>query len=365
MIEPTETRESRSRSTGSRMSWRRSRARVARIPGAVRRHRHTTPVRRLDEARAAKDLEVDLGERLSACRRLRWTGLAVCGADPSGSVWPFIAIVAWTLQSWFGAGTSRLIAVLLLWAQVAGFDLPTRYRSERREAGRQRVISRSARRSGPTFGSYYRRSPTGCCSRPFVERSRLERSGGVSLHVPRQSRRGHRVRRAEATSGGGRGARSGQMKDPHEDRGEGGEAMRLLGSPRREDRGAAAVPLRRSSSSNRSSRSRSWGARRGVLSAVRADVLDFKTYDDITRLLGGPGEHRVSHSTEDRGTRSGARRGRRRKRKQRRREERRAAKAQEEGQMVNETDQLRSLATDCGSPPPRRSSSSSSTTSIG
>lgn len=91
----------------------------------------------------------------------------------------FIALVAWTLQSWLRTGYFTIVAVLLLWGQVAGFYLPTRYAlSDDRVSVRGVVAKREKEWSD--FRSHYVDND-GVLLSPFIGRSRLERFRGLSL----------------------------------------------------------------------------------------------------------------------------------------------------------------------------------------
>jgi len=91
----------------------------------------------------------------------------------------FIAVMAWFIQSLFETTYFTVVAVLLVWGQVAGFFLPTRF-----ELGDDGVYVRGlvSRRKKPwgEFRSYYV-DREGLLLSPFEERSRLERFRGVSL----------------------------------------------------------------------------------------------------------------------------------------------------------------------------------------
>ncbi len=91
----------------------------------------------------------------------------------------FIALVAWTLQSWLKTGYFTIVAVLLLWGQVAGFYLPTRYSlNDERVSVRGLVAKREKEWSD--FRSHFVDSD-GILLSPFIGRSRLERFRGLSL----------------------------------------------------------------------------------------------------------------------------------------------------------------------------------------
>jgi hypothetical protein len=91
----------------------------------------------------------------------------------------FLALVAWTLQSWLHVGYFTVLAVLLLWGQVATFFLPTRY-----TLTDDAVVVRGlvTRREKPwTDFQSYLVDRDGILLSPFAARSRLERFRGLSL----------------------------------------------------------------------------------------------------------------------------------------------------------------------------------------
>lgn len=91
----------------------------------------------------------------------------------------FIALVAWTLQSWLKTGYFTIVAVLLLWGQVAGFYLPTRYALTDDGVKVRGLISKREKSWGD-FRSYFV-DRDGVLLSPFIVRSRLERFRGLSL----------------------------------------------------------------------------------------------------------------------------------------------------------------------------------------
>lgn len=91
----------------------------------------------------------------------------------------FVALVAWTLQTWLHAGFFTVIAVLLVWGQVAGFFLPTRYTLTDDAVTARGLLSRK-QKPWSDFRSYYV-DREGVLLSPFAERSRLERFRGLSL----------------------------------------------------------------------------------------------------------------------------------------------------------------------------------------
>jgi hypothetical protein len=91
----------------------------------------------------------------------------------------FIAIMAWTIQSVFRTTYFTVVAVLLVWGQVAGFFLPTRYELTEERLTVRGLLGRREK-DWRDFRSYYV-DPDGLLLSPFVGRSRLERFRGVSL----------------------------------------------------------------------------------------------------------------------------------------------------------------------------------------
>ena len=91
----------------------------------------------------------------------------------------FIAVMAWTIQSVFRTTYFTVVAVLLVWGQVAGFFLPTRYELTDEKVNVQGLVTRREKKWSE-FRSYYV-DPNGLLLSPCVGRSRLERFRGVSL----------------------------------------------------------------------------------------------------------------------------------------------------------------------------------------
>jgi hypothetical protein len=91
----------------------------------------------------------------------------------------FIAMMAWTIQSLFHTAYFTVVAVLLVWGQVAGFFIPTRYELTDEKVIVRGLVSRREKEWGE-FRSYYV-DRYGLLLSPFVDRSRLERFRGVSL----------------------------------------------------------------------------------------------------------------------------------------------------------------------------------------
>ncbi len=132
----------------------------------------------------------------------------------------FIALVAWTLQSWLHAGYFTIVAVLLLWGQVAGFYLPTRYTiSDDRVAVRGIIAKRE--KEWVDFRSYFV-DRDGVLLSPFIGRSRLERFRGLSLMF--HANREEVVAFVEAKLGAGEDDAVLGDEGSTEDGGEGGEA---------------------------------------------------------------------------------------------------------------------------------------------
>jgi hypothetical protein len=91
----------------------------------------------------------------------------------------FVALMAWTIQSWFRTTYFTVVAVLLVWGQVAGFFLPTRFTLTEGSVSVRGLVSRREK-DWSEFRSYFV-DREGLLLSPFVERSRLERFRGVSL----------------------------------------------------------------------------------------------------------------------------------------------------------------------------------------
>jgi hypothetical protein len=91
----------------------------------------------------------------------------------------FVALMAWTIQSWFRTTYFTVVAVLLVWGQVAGFFLPTRFALTEGGVTVRGLVSRR-QKGWSEFRSYYV-DREGILLSPFTERSRLERFRGVSL----------------------------------------------------------------------------------------------------------------------------------------------------------------------------------------
>jgi len=91
----------------------------------------------------------------------------------------FVVLLGWTIQSLFHTTYFTIVALLLVWGQVAGFFLPTRYELDD-SAVRVRGLVARKEKSWSDFRSYYV-DPSGVLLSPFLERSRLERFRGTSL----------------------------------------------------------------------------------------------------------------------------------------------------------------------------------------
>lgn len=91
----------------------------------------------------------------------------------------FVVLVAWTLQTWLHAGYFTVIAVLLVWGQVASFFLPTYYTLTEDGVAVRGALGRREK-AWTDFRSYFT-DREGVLLSPFEERSRLERFRGLSL----------------------------------------------------------------------------------------------------------------------------------------------------------------------------------------
>jgi hypothetical protein len=91
----------------------------------------------------------------------------------------FVAVMAWFIQNLFKTTYFTIVAVLLVWGQIAGFFLPTRFALSEDGVSVRGLVGR---RSKPwsEFRSWYI-DREGLLLSPFTERSRLERFRGVSL----------------------------------------------------------------------------------------------------------------------------------------------------------------------------------------
>ena len=91
----------------------------------------------------------------------------------------FIALMTWFIQSWLSTTYFTFIAVLLVWGQVAGFFLPTRFAVTGDGVSVRGLVTR--REKGWAEFRSYHADREGLLLSPFLERSRLERFRGVSL----------------------------------------------------------------------------------------------------------------------------------------------------------------------------------------
>ncbi|MBD3367915.1 MAG: hypothetical protein GF405_07070 [Candidatus Eisenbacteria bacterium] len=111
---------------------------------------------------------------------LRWTAWPA-GRSPVRAIIAvaFLGLLGWTIQSLFRTPYFTIVALLLVWGQVAGFFLPTRYLLDD-EGVRVKGVLATTEKSWSEFRSYYV-DRTGLLLSPFLERSRLERFRGTSL----------------------------------------------------------------------------------------------------------------------------------------------------------------------------------------
>lgn len=91
----------------------------------------------------------------------------------------FMVVVGWFLQSWLKTGYFTVVALLLVWGQVAGFFLPTRYELTDETVSVRGLVSRRVKGWGE-FRSYHV-DREGILLSPFVGESRLARFRGMSL----------------------------------------------------------------------------------------------------------------------------------------------------------------------------------------
>ncbi len=111
---------------------------------------------------------------------LSWTAWPMLRSSIRAAIGLFvIALMAWTLQSWLRTGYFTVLAVLLMWSQVAGFYLPTHYTLTDENVRVRGIVSRKEK-GWSEFRSFHR-DREGVLLSPFVLRSRLERFRGVSL----------------------------------------------------------------------------------------------------------------------------------------------------------------------------------------
>ena len=91
----------------------------------------------------------------------------------------FVVLMAWTIQAMFRTTYFTAVAVLLVWGQVAGFFLPTRFSLTDERVSVRGLVSRREKNWSEFRSHYVDRE--GVLLSPFVERSRLDRFRGVSL----------------------------------------------------------------------------------------------------------------------------------------------------------------------------------------
>jgi len=91
----------------------------------------------------------------------------------------FVVIVGWFLQTWLNAGYFTVVAVLLVWGQVAGFFLPTWYTLTDAGVSVRGLVSKR-QKPWSDFRSYCV-DDDGVLLSPFPSPSRLARFRGVSL----------------------------------------------------------------------------------------------------------------------------------------------------------------------------------------
>ena len=91
----------------------------------------------------------------------------------------FVVLMALTIQALFRTTYFTVVAVLLVWGQVAGFFLPTRFLLTDDGVSVRGLVSRREK-GWNEFRSHYV-DGEGLLLSPFIERSRLERFRGVSL----------------------------------------------------------------------------------------------------------------------------------------------------------------------------------------
>jgi len=91
----------------------------------------------------------------------------------------FVVLMAWTMQALFSTTYFTVVAVLLVWGQIAGFFLPTRFSLTGDGVSVRGLVSKREKSWGEFRSHYVDRE--GVLLSPFIERSRLERFRGVSL----------------------------------------------------------------------------------------------------------------------------------------------------------------------------------------
>ena len=91
----------------------------------------------------------------------------------------FLGLIGWSLQSVLGAPYFTALGVLLVWGQIAGFFLPTRYTLTEGSVAVAGLVGRKEK-AWSEFRSYLV-DREGVLLSPFAGRSRLERFRGLSL----------------------------------------------------------------------------------------------------------------------------------------------------------------------------------------
>lgn len=138
----------------------------------------------------------------------------------------FIVLMAWTIQAMFRTTYFTVVAVLLVWGQVAGFFLPTMFSLTDERVSVRGLVSRREK-DWSEFRSHYI-DREGVLLSPFVERSRLDRFRGVSLQF--HGNRDEVVAFVERKMSGddtGEGTEGGAIDEPVKrlgDEGQGGRA---------------------------------------------------------------------------------------------------------------------------------------------
>jgi hypothetical protein len=91
----------------------------------------------------------------------------------------FVIVIGWFLQTWLETGYFTVLAVLLVWGQVAGFFLPTWYTLSD-EGVTVRGLLTTKQKPWSEFRSYCE-DRAGVLLSPFPVPSRLARFRGISL----------------------------------------------------------------------------------------------------------------------------------------------------------------------------------------
>ena len=139
----------------------------------------------------------------------------------------FVVLMAWTIQAMFRTTYFTVVAVLLVWGQVAGFFMPTRFSLTGDGVSVRGLVSRREK-DWSEFRSYYV-DRGGVLLSPFMERSRLERFRGVSIqfHGNRDAVVAFVERMMARNDDTGDSAEGGETDEPVErlgDEGQGGRA---------------------------------------------------------------------------------------------------------------------------------------------